>query len=305
MKEQIESYQPKRASVVAIGDRRVRAFVGDQQARLGATLWIGNTPTRIVSLAGARRVEAIAFDTNAFAVGDPVRCTDEEAAWPTPRAGRTTLDDLSFEPGGATPVGQQSDARDTLSCGVEVIDTLLPLAGRGVTLILDSGGPDEAFDRLLRAAGGTVVCASARIVPDATHQVLGSSALALVVAAAWAEMLDDALLAIEAPPFDVDELLVNRVITSIIRVELRNGLEILAETLELGHSDTQIVMRSDGTIDLTHSSSRRRPSQPFADRFGRLAQVREHVQIFGEHDLEDDDLAMLADAESLEAGLIG
>lgn len=301
-KEDIEQYQLKEPAIVAIGERRIRAFVADQSARLGGTLWVGNTPTRIVSLAGGRRVEALAFDTSSMAVGDAVTCAEEHANWPSPRRGATPLDDLSFEPGTPTDVARAGSELRGATSGIGVIDSMLPIALGGVTLVLDCGAPDQCVDRLAGALGATVTCASVRPVPAATHQVLGASGLALAVAAKWATRLEDAALLIESVPFGLDELLDSETpVTALVRVHLRDGLEILAETLDLGHSDTQILLRADGTIDLGRSTSRLSTE---ADRFERLVAIREQLDIFGEHDIPETDLELVREATRLEACLI-
>ena len=299
MRDQIEQYEPKAVSIVAIGDRRVRAFVGDEQPALGSTLWVGAVPTRIVALAGGRRVEALALDTSSFSVGDPVWCADEPAGWPSPRAGRTPLEDLGFEPGRTSAVIPRKRTSDALHTGIEVLDTLLPIAQGGVTLLLDSSAPDACVDRILGTLQGPIVCASSRPVPAASHQILDSSGPALAIAAAWAAEMADAVLVIEAPPFDIDALLdINAKITCIVRVLLRDGLEILAESLDLGQSDTQILLRDDATIDLTRSLSACMPG-----RFAELAAVRERLAIFGSDELTEEERALLAEANALEAGL--
>ena len=299
MKDQIEQYEPSQPQVVAIGDHRVRAFVGDDRPRLESTLWVGDAPTRIVTLGGSRRVEAIAFDTGSFAVGDPVRCEQTHAQWPAPIAGVTDLSALAFAPDRDAVVASPA-TRDVgaLQTGLEVLDDVVPIARAGVTLVLDPGAPDTAFDRLLAGVGpAPCVVASQRVVPVHTHQILGANGLALSLAAQWARE-QNATLVIEAAPFDIDELLDRaKGITAIIRIHLRDGLEILAESLDLGHSDAQIALRTDGTIDLSRSTSRHGGDRA---RFARIAEVREQLEIFGEHDLDDDDLALLREAERLE-----
>jgi hypothetical protein len=299
VKDQIEQYEPSHPQVVAIGDHRLRAFVGDDRPRLESTLWVGEVATRIVTLGGSRRVEAIAFDTGRIAVGDPVRCEPAHAEWPAPIAGVTELGALAFAPGRDAAVAPTA-TRDVsaLQTSIEVLDDIVPIAYGGVTLVLDPGAPDTAFDRVLAGASpAPCVVASQRVVPGHTHQIVGANGLALALAAQWARELD-ATLVIEAAPFDIDELLDGaKGITAIIRIHLRDGLEILAESLDLGHSDAQLVLRADGRIDLSRSTSRHGGDPA---RFAQLAEVREKLEIFGEHDLDEDDLALLREADRLE-----
>lgn len=302
MKEQIEQYSPPSPSVVALGHRRVRAYVADAPAAIGSTLWVGDVPTRVAVVAKNHRVEAIAFDTGAFAVGDAVRCAPQTAGWPAPRPGVTTLEALDFAPGraAAPPVGPRRPA--PLVTGIDAIDALLPLARHGVTMVLDTGAPDACVDRLLDALSGDLVCASARRVSRATHQLQSDEPLALAVATEWARELDAALL-LESAPFDADVLLADCPVTAILRVQLRDGLDVLAETLDLGHCDTQIVLRPDGTIDLGRSASDLTPDTELAARIARVGALREHIAIFGAEDLDDADAALLEEAAALERWL--
>lgn len=304
MKDEIEQYSPAEPSVVAVGDQRVRAWVGDEHPHLGSVLWVGNTPTRVVTLAGAHRVEAITFDTSAISIGDPVRCDPDLAGWPAARRGRTPLDSLGFEPGRSV-VAQASGADVTsLDASITVLDEILPIARHGVTLILDTGADDAVTDRIYGAIDGEIACVSTRPVPQATHQVEGRDGLALGVAHAWARELGGALI-IEALPFDLDELLASdRGITTLVRVHVRDGLDILAETLDLGHCDTQILLRPDGTIDLSRSTSSLRPDAAWSARLARVAELRQQVEIFGAHDLEPDDVELLREVDVLERGLL-
>lgn len=298
MKEEIEQYEPMEPSLVAVGVQRVRAFVGDHRARLGDVLWVGDEPTRIVALAGNRRVEAIAFDTSSMSVGDSVRVGEQVAGWPTPREGATPLAKLSFAPG-RTPTPEAASC-EPAAMEFGLGDTL-PIVQDGVTLLLDTGAADARFDELytqVRRAAGDLVAVGERTI-DATRQVVGSNGLALMVAARWASELGDTLV-VEAPPFDLDELLDTITCrTVVVRVLLDGGLEILAESLDLGYCDTQMLIRPDGSIDLVRSNSR---LTDVSERFNRLGAVREQLAIFGEHELDETDRRLLTDAEAIETG---
>ena len=168
-----------------------------------------------------------------------------------------------------------------------------------MTLLLDASEDDALVDRLAALWRRPFVGAATRRLPHASHQVLGASGLALVVATSWAAQLGQPLH-IEAPPFDLDTLLAERHGAVLARMQLRDGLEAIAETLEVGHGDTQIVLDPTGRIDLTRSSSRYAANPALWAQLATLNVTLEHTRIFGEHDLDDAERETLALAERLQ-----
>ena len=301
-REAIEDYTPPEPSVVAVGEHRIRAFVGDASPAIGSTLVVGQVRGRIVSIVGNRRVEASVFDTSTLSVGDPVTCDPRTAHWPRAVRGTTQVNALRFD---LERDDVTSTAASSVSpqCGVSVIDELLPIPAKGTLIVLDCGAPDNVFDRILRALGEPLVAASQRAVPAATHRIIGTD-LALPVAVSWASELG-AQAVLEAPLFALDSLLDEPDLGCVIvRMHVGEGVDAIAESLDIGRSDTQVFLRSDGTVDLSRSHTRLPVTHHLAARIASLPDIRERLQIFGEDDVEPADLQYLRAVEELERGLI-
>lgn len=302
-RDAITHYTPPQPSIVDVGVHRVRAFVGNATPAIGSTLFVGDIPARIVKIAGNCRVEASIFDAQHVHVGQPVRCDPRPAAWPTPRLGATALAELNFLAGHDASVSRNSAQSAPIGSGIAILDELLPLASSGTTMILDSGAPAAAVASVLRWMGTPLVVASPRKVDGATHQIIGAG-LAVEVAVAWAAQLGAALY-VESEFAVLDDILDNPGLSTVVlRMYVHDGLEVIAETLHAGQSDTQIFLRDDGTIDLARSQTRLPVSSPLRGRLGALPDIRERLAIFGIDDTDPEDVQYLRAIEALERGLI-
>lgn len=292
MKDEIEQYDTHKPAVEEVGPHHIRAFVGDATPKIGSTVWVGNVPTRVRGLIGARQVEAVAFDTTGIRAGDPIRVDAESASWPAPREGVTDVTDLAFAPGRPRQAPNVPRDAEILPTGIDTLDRRLPVARNGVNVILDAGADDEVIDRLMALLGfETVVMAGVRRPAfDVSHQIswdgADGMALALQTAANWAYELGDVLLYAESGPIDLDEW--TRVLgsTVVVRVHLEDGLEVIAETLDIGTTDCQIFVRPDGTIDFARSHGKLATDDSWPQKVGEFTEIADKVAIFGGEELE-------------------
>ena len=317
MKDEIENFEARKPAVERVMRKRLVAWVGDARAAVGSTLWVGSVATRISRILPDHRVEAHVFDDDAIEVGDAVRHSPDHAAWPRPRPGRTRLAELEFETGAAPePEARRLEApprTEALETGFEPIDAWTPLVRHGTNLILDVGASASRFDILVRSAvSGPFVAATnipheLELDYEVVWEFAQDAPLARHVAVEWARTLDEdgvTLVLDAAVDIDLDALVDDAPgVTTFVRVAVDEDLQIIAETLDLGTSDAQIMLCADGMIDFARSTSSL-GDEPHAQDFARVAELKERRALFGDEELDPADFELLERAELAERILI-
>lgn len=236
----IENYEPRRHQITEVRGNWVRAFVGDDAPDAGEAMGlVGPDGQRVWAAvrryAGHHTVEALVLDRpDWLAEGLAVEVPGAQAMVTGPRQGRSELDDLQIAPAGgldaavafALPRPDFADidaSRPAIHTGVQALDDLAPVAGRGTTLVLDDlphrGAFDNLFERVARQAGFDAVLFCARdaaAVPAAvTHHLAlpddpARMLAGLRVLLSWATWLRDQgkrlLIACELPPLSAPTL---------------------------------------------------------------------------------------------------
>jgi hypothetical protein len=178
----------------------LEVYVGDALPPIGRALRIGGAcVARVTRHLGQRRVAALLLSAHpAAVVGAGVEVLAGQAMFPAPEGARLVLEGASFvEEGGlswevARPGWLELDpARPALLLGDDVLDTLCPLAARGMNLVVDAGRSPRAFERLaghaVAALGADEVIVLGELAPELPgRRVSGRGMVAWRAVVAWA-----------------------------------------------------------------------------------------------------------------------
>lgn len=178
----------------------LEVYVGDALPPVGRALRIGGAcVARVTRHLGQRRVAALLLSAHpAAVVGASVEVLAGQAMFPAPEGARLVLEGASFvEEGGlswevARPGWLELDpARPALLLGDDVLDTLCPLAARGMNLVVDAGRSPRPFERLaghaIGALGADEVIVLGEIAPELPgRRVSGRGMVAWRAVVAWA-----------------------------------------------------------------------------------------------------------------------
>lgn len=152
-KIELEHYQELTPQVEAIAPERLTVFVGDDLPQIGELLWVGSADgpqlgVRCAQSIGQRRVVAHGIGPwpQWLKPGAPVRRSHVQATLDQAQ-GQFNQDGqpLDWESPGWMALDM---SREPLTLGLEILDTLTPLAQGGVHLCVDQGEDAAWFERL-------------------------------------------------------------------------------------------------------------------------------------------------------------
>lgn len=309
MKKDIADYIPREPAIVAVSGHTARAWIGDMEARVGRSMWVADQRGRVERLVADHEVEARFFAPTEITAGDPVRIDEARAHWPTPRAGRHRLDELTFEEHPDPAIPDRDAADEAISTGIDVIDRYAPLVRGGVNVILDASSGPTSFGALLAATEATTDAVGAvraglglKLWAEITLEDPTNSSLAHELAIEWGRELGAAVVLEVELGTDLDTLTHRAVSTVFVRIPVDADLEPVAETLSIGTTDSQLFLRPDGRIDFTRSFSRLADGD--TSRFARAAELRERMGLFGRDELAPAEIELLDAVDEAELALV-
>lgn len=303
MKLDLEDYQPREPSVVGLAGHRLIAWVGDQTAAVGRALWVNGRATRIVKLLEGHRVEAVLLNPEGVEKGTAVRVGDEHLNWPPPRPGAFRLADLEFVAEERSSARSEQREPQPLFTGFEGIDEIAPLASYGTNLVFDASD-GHTFERVLTAAtkGPLVAVLPEDADGDAEYRLIyatdAEGKIAAEVATHWVMHLENPTLLVRSSlerPVIVDA----GSTTTFLHLIAHEGLDLLAETLDVGHADAQLFIRRDGSLDLARSFSRV-GDNAHSELFARASELKDRVALFGCDELDPEEQDLLDRVQTLE-----